>query len=68
MVNQIGELIATKIKTSKQLSEFTVLNNSLEGWHKDYKKLTKNPLDQVTKNFSSIVKNILKDKTELLGK
>lgn len=39
MVNQIGELIATKIKTTKQLSELNNLNDRLEDWQKDFSKL-----------------------------
>ncbi len=38
MVNQIGELISTKIKTSKQLSELSNSEKLLEEWQKDFSK------------------------------
>lgn len=63
MVNQMGELIATKIKTSKQLSELNNLNSSLEDWQKDYKKLIKS-----VKNFDKKTTSLEleKDKTSTL--
>lgn len=39
MVNQIGELISTKIKTSKQLSELSNSEKYLEEWQKDFSKM-----------------------------
>lgn len=38
MVSQIGELISTKIKTSKRLSEISTLEKNLEEWQKDFAK------------------------------
>ncbi len=51
MVNQIGELIATKIKTTKQLSELNNLNDKLEDWQKDFSKLIRH-MKSYDKRFS----------------
>ena len=51
MVSQIGELIATKIKTTKQLSELNNLNDKLEDWQKDFSKLIRH-MKSYDKRFS----------------
>ena len=51
MVNQIGELIATKIKTTKQLSELNNLKDKLEDWQKDFSKLIRH-MNSYDKRFS----------------
>lgn len=51
MVSQIGELIATKIKTTKQLSELNNLNDKLEDWQKDFSKLIRH-LKSYDKRYS----------------
>ena len=52
MVSQIGELIATKIKTTKQLSELNNLNDKLEDWQKDFSKLIRH-LKSYDKRYSN---------------
>lgn len=39
MVNQLGEMISTKIKTTRRLNEFSVIERDLEEWQKDFTKL-----------------------------
>ena len=39
MVNQIGELISTKIKITKRLSEISLLEKDFEEWQKDFSKI-----------------------------
>ncbi len=39
MVNQIGELISTKIKTTKQLSELSIIEKNLEECQKELSKI-----------------------------
>ena len=51
MVSQIGELIATKIKTTKQLGELNNLNDKLEDWQKDFSKLIRH-MKSYDKRFS----------------
>lgn len=39
MVNQLGEMISTKIKTTRRLNEFSSIERDLEEWQKDFTKL-----------------------------
>lgn len=39
MVNQLGEMISTKIKTTRRLNEFSNIERDLEEWQKDFTKL-----------------------------
>lgn len=53
MVNQIGELISTKIKTTKHLSEISTIEKNLEESQKDFAKLLRH-IKQYDKKFSPI--------------
>lgn len=57
MVSQVGELIATKIKTTKQLLELEQAEISLEEWQKNFTKILRN-LKSFEKKY---LKNILKE-------
>lgn len=39
MVNLLGEMISTKIKTTRRLNEFSSIERDLEEWQKDFTKL-----------------------------
>ena len=51
MVNQIGELISAKIKTTKQLYELYNLNISLEEWQKNFVKIIRNLKNYTKKSY-----------------
>lgn len=51
MVNQLGELISTKIKTTKRLSEVSSVARDLEEWQKDFSKILQHIRLYEKKNF-----------------
>lgn len=51
MVNQIGELISTKIKTTKRISEFSNTIRNLEEWQKEFVKLLRHLKFHDKKNY-----------------
>ena len=56
MVNQLGELISTKIKTTKRFSKVSSVTRDLEEWQKDFSKILQHIRLYDKKNFKSDLK------------